>query len=406
MVEQKEAWGGDPFRYPAKPLETSDFAPGLPPVPEYNLLLDWMRAIGGRAVSLDFWARGNYARRLIHNKLNARRTLLVPVQYVDEIRWAYRRLALLDVPVEFLWQGSISKPQRVVHLHPADPESLWDAGWGYVAATGGEVRMRRRKWGTICGYARLIPEVVADWIVEEAPGAFSRGEVFVTPDELVGLSQADQGMVAGFEGLLEALAVHTGRSEEVLMELQLPALDGMAPAEFERFLLDSGVELERLRVAFRRLVDASPNADLEALVEEVNYEVAELTLADRFHRFRSRVTRLGGVVGACAAAIGAAAGSAGGPVGTITAAAAGGAAAAGLCEAIRQAAERGLDLHRSPFYVLWELGRKKSLRLKRTRVGKHHKQRRSRAPASIDDGYFHWLAPPSAGVGFLFVKEK
>ena len=295
----------DPFSYPADPFDVSAFPDGRPPAPDYRRLLSWMHSVGGRSASLDFWARGNYARRLIHNKVNGVRPLLVPVQFIDEVRWAYRRLALLGVPMEFLWQGSVSRPVRVVHLHPAEPESTWDAGWGYVAATGGEVRMRGTRWGTVCGYARLLPEVVGDWLAEEAQEAFANGRVFITPEELVGVS-SDESVRAAFEGFLGSLPIRSSQQEELLLSLDLPALEGLAPAEFDRLLADSEVELERLRVAFRRLVDGAPQADLETLVAEINYEVSELTLADRYHRFRAGVTKLGGVVGVSAAAIGSA----------------------------------------------------------------------------------------------------
>ena len=37
------------------------------PAPTYRFVLDWMQRVPGRAISFDYWARGNYLRRVIHN---------------------------------------------------------------------------------------------------------------------------------------------------------------------------------------------------------------------------------------------------------------------------------------------------------------------------------------------------
>ncbi len=407
-IDGKDPRSAELYAYPATPFDLSSYPSGKPPAPKYDLLLDWMKSARGRSASLDFWARGNYARRLIHNNLNAVRPLQVSVQFVDEMRWTYRRLALLGVPIEFLWRGALSRPVRVSHLHPGEPDSLWDAGWGYLAITN-EIKMRGRLWSEIFGYARLLPEVVGDWIVEEGPLAFSRGDVFVAPEELIGLSSAADDVRTGFENLVGALPLRDSamlsQTEEKLLSLDLPVLDGMAPAEFDSMMADSPVELERLRVAFRRLAEASPHDRLEEFVSELNYEVSELALSDRARRFRATVTGLGGIVGTTAAALGSAAGATG-AVGTALVAAAGGVAAAGLCECLRQASDSGLELRRNPLYLLWDLGRRKPFRRRRMPLRRHKLQRRKTAPDSLEDGHFHWLSPPSCGVGFLFVKSS
>jgi hypothetical protein len=84
--------------------------------PSYEGVMDWMRSSGGRSVIFDFWARGNYTRRLIFQRNKGIQPLLVKVSYVDEMRWAYRRLALLGLPVEFIYSGDIPETSKVVHV--------------------------------------------------------------------------------------------------------------------------------------------------------------------------------------------------------------------------------------------------------------------------------------------------
>jgi hypothetical protein len=392
----------DPFAYRAAPLENSDTAIA----PRYDDALDWMRDLAGRAASLDFWARGNYARRLIANTRHGVTPLLIPVQALAEIRWAYNRLALLGLPVEFLWQGDLSRPQKIVHLHPGAPEDHWDAGWGYIA-TLASCTLRRRTWCPVIGFARLMPEEVANWIVDEVPEAFQRGDVFVTPAELVGVSSQLKESAEAFKMLTSAVPFRSDAAAEVLLSIELPVLDCLRPRQVAKLLADHAIETERLRVAFRKLVGSTGGADLDECVKELNYETSELTLADRYHGFRSNVSRLGGVVATSAAAIGAVVGAASGNLVTALLASAGGVATAGLCECLRERAEHGLELRRNPLFLLWQLGAQKGTRFRRTEPARHRfQQRKVAAIGEGQDGYFHWLAPPTAGIQFAFVREK
>jgi hypothetical protein len=257
------------------------------------------------------------------------------------------------------------------------------------------------------GYARLLPEEVAVWLLNEASEAFSRGDTFVTPAELVGVANEVPESAAAFEALSGAIGVRSDRSSDSLLQLELPGLDKLSPDKFNKLVGESDIELTRLRTAFGRLVDASRSSDLAGLVAELNYETSELTLADKYQSFRARVTRLGGVIATTAAAIGASVGATSADLATTLAASAGGVAAAGLCECLRLRAEHGLEQRRNPFYLLWSLGSHGGQRVHAAPPPKHRAQQRSAAPIERkEDGYFHWLAPPTCGVQFLFVKRQ
>jgi hypothetical protein len=365
-----------------------------------------MKRLRGRAVSLDFWARGNYARRLIANKRAGVAPLLVPVESLDELRWAHRRLSLLGFPVEFLWQGSLTPPLKVFHLHPGGDGEVWDAGWGYVATLAPRKGRRRDVWHPIVGYARLMPEAVATWLVDEATQDFEAGRVFVTPAELVGVLPDQPDLMGTFETLLGGARVHPGSPAHAVLNVELPVLDRLSPNAFSRLLKEQEVELSRLRTAFRKLVESRGSEAIDSIVEELNYETSELALADKYHSFRTKVTRLGGVVTTTAAAVGATVGAASGSLASAVVAASVSAAASGLCECIRLGADHKLEMRRNPLFLLWQLGSEKGSRVQKARPFGHALQSRSAAPISLDeDGYFHWLAPPTAGVGFLGVRK-
>ncbi|MHB1095631.1 MAG: hypothetical protein ACYC3F_05620 [Gemmatimonadaceae bacterium] len=397
--------GKSPYRYPATPFAST---PGTPNVqPDYPRLLEWMQSIGGRAASLDFWARGNYARRLASLRAEGKTPVLVRARTIGEMRWAYRRLALLGTPVEFLWDGRLTPPLKVLHLHPGNDDDRWDAGWGYITTLARVAKTRRGHWCPVLGYARLMPEAVPNWIVNEVAPAFAAGDVFVTPSALVGTPPGDPHLNDAFEAVLGGLPVRSDEPASAMLQLDLPLLDRLSPRDFQSLLADNGVELDRLRFAWRRLVSGVASSSADDIISELNYEVSELALADRYSSFRARVTRLGGVVAVTSAAVGAAATATAGDVLQAVGVAAAGAAAAGLCEVLRGRSERELEVRRNPLFLLWRLGSEDGSKIF-TKVPKLLPvQNRTDAPIRLgEDGYFHWLAPPEAGVSFLFVKKS
>jgi len=105
--------------------------------PRYQTLTSWWDAWPeARPAHLDFWARGNYTRRLLYRARAARSSLLVRVAFLDELESAVKRLALLDNEVDFVWCGRTSGEQLVILPQDVDYED--SGGWGYAACSGGE----------------------------------------------------------------------------------------------------------------------------------------------------------------------------------------------------------------------------------------------------------------------------
>ena len=94
--------------------------------PSYRAVLKWMQTGDLPNISYDCWSRGNYTRRLLWQRLNRIAPLNVAVTSVEDIRWAYPRLALLGVPIDFVYTGPLHASGRVLHLYPWN--MTYDAG--------------------------------------------------------------------------------------------------------------------------------------------------------------------------------------------------------------------------------------------------------------------------------------
>lgn len=146
--------------------------------PSYEFCLDWMQGTSGPHASYDMWARGNFTRRLLHHRTARVHPLVVQVANVAEMRWAYRRLALLRCPIDFIYTGPLQPVGRILHLFPWD--STHDCGWGYVAALD-PVVVKGRKWFTVLGnrasHARRSPSVDCE---RDPASLLERGRLCVT----------------------------------------------------------------------------------------------------------------------------------------------------------------------------------------------------------------------------------
>lgn len=291
----------DDHRYPSDQLNlTQDVSE-----PSYEAILGWMRSAESKAVAFDIWARGNYTRRLLRSRVSEKTPIIVPFRYVDEMRWAYRRLALMGLPVEFIYTGGVTDPQHILTLHPGG-KYLIDAGWGYIAGLGSVIRKRGREWFPVIGYSRLMPETVYDWLIEETPGAFVRGDVFVAPAELVGIDPEDfepssELLTDLQDGLLISASL---KATEILMSLELPYIDRVSPSAFETLLREHEEDLVRFRYAIRKLVKGG-EPSLDSIIEEIQAEIAEMSYSDKHQTFRATVAKFGGAFTTFAASVGA-----------------------------------------------------------------------------------------------------
>lgn len=365
-----------------------------------------MKHAPGRAVSFDIWARGNYTRRLIHNTSTQRHPLIIPCRSVEEMRWAFRRLSLLGMPVDLVYTGGVSAPKNVLHLYPA--EGLIGPGWGYIGALGSIARIRGRKWFPVIGVARLMPERILDWLYNEASEEFSRGDVFVAPAELIGIDPSDAQ--PGLQTLAEvALGERVDPDDQAIVHLanlEIPYIDKMRPAAFRRFLRDHEEEFTRFRSVFKKL-SAEAGTDLRAVVEELRVEVADLSLSERYASLRRTISRFGGALATCGAAVAAAVAASPETALPIAASAGAAGATATLFDLWKQRAEYHEAQHRSPYYILWKLGVDRPSRVQRTPVAAELRRLHRLENATEKNlGDFHWLCPPTPGLRLAVVPVK
>lgn len=375
--------------------------------PSYENVMEWMRGCGGRHVAFDFWARGNYTRRLIYQRSRGIEPLLVPVSYVDEMRWAHRRLALLGVPVEFVYCGEVSESGKILHADYVSDDFLWDAGWGYIATIS---KMKGRYVAWLIGHADLMPESLLDWLVDEASEDFVEGKVFVSPAELVGIDPRflDEGL-SRLAGITRGAPMTSDYEvTKAALELNMPYLDNMSPHAFRKFLGDYEGELVRFQRAFRNIVTAREKSEqqLKDYIEELKHEIAELTVAAKHEGTRKNILKLGGMLGTFTASFALAVQTQSSSVLSIAGAAGMGAAAVGLLDLWKQATEREQKMAANPYFILWKLGMSRPSEVKRTsKVSLVKPPNLSPEQFKLNAAH-HWLCPPTAGVYFAAVKKK
>lgn len=372
--------------------------------PSYEDVMGWMQCCEGRNVAFDFWARGNYTRRLIYHRNQGIEPLLVRVTYVDEIRWAYRRLALLGLPVDFVFCGDITEPTKLVHV--SRREAIWDSGWGYNAA---QWKDQGRYCAAIFGTARLLPETVVDWLVEEASDDFLDGRVLVAPAELIGISK--QRMPEGLSKLASITkgAPLTSNYEiaRAAMELDIPFLDNMNSLRFKTFVRDYEGELMQFRRAFRNLVTVKAKSEdrLKECVEELKYEIAELTKAAKYQGARNSISKLGGILATFTASFALAVNAQPNSMYRLLGGAGIAAATKALLDLYTQAIEREKNLADNPYFILWKLGVSRPSEVKAPSTVEVIKAPKLSPEQFGLDFAYHWLCPPTNGVWFGGVRK-
>ena len=381
------------------PITDDSGAMNLPEViapPSYTTLLSWWEAWPeAKPAHLDFWARGNYTRRLLSRHSTGRTACIVRAQYIDEMEWALKRLALLDIDVDFGWCGEVSEPGIVIVPQAADYGD--SGGWGYNACAGDIDRRGGKEWCPSVGWARLLPDTVTDWLSGEASEFFRSGKVMVAPIGHIGLSKNPgaeseerlQRMSESITLMRESAKIRT------VLSLELPCIEGMSLRDMHAFCEDHRDSLMIFQGALRRLLRNTPPDSEDALVRElaaeINEGVAVLRLSDKAQSARKDLTALGASVGTFLMTLGIKLGVVPGAV------AAGSAGAAiGVISQISQILESRGQMRKSPFYAVWALQRGKGPK-------NQFRQRPSYGETSAfpagrgKDQRFHWLTPPTAG---------
>ncbi|HKH43903.1 MAG TPA: hypothetical protein VKM72_04490 [Thermoanaerobaculia bacterium] len=379
--------------------------------PSYTACLGWMKELSeSRSVALDFWARGNFVRRLLFNRARNVQPLLIPATHVNQMRWAYRRLALAGIPVDFVYTGQLSPPRWIDHWHPLDIPI--DSGWGYIAFAGTVVESKsERQWWPILGFASLMPDSIAQWLVEEAGQAFSDGRLFVAPAELVGLSPLP--LSPGLDALAEVAAGSVGADLSdpavAILDLEIPWIDGMAPADFDALLVDYRDELVEFQAAFKELMSGyySSLDQADAARLRLQNAVAELLRSAQHAHLRALIAKCKGSLTTYSFAMGvlATAGAISSRDPFAGAAVLGGAAKA-LRDLWQQARAEAQSPPRNPLRFLLRLGVERARFRTRPRGS-----RISGVPATAlrkpeELAPCHWLCPPTGGLRFAMLKEE
>ncbi len=381
--------------------------------PSYSACLGWMQELTeDRAITLDFWARGNFVRRMLHHRNIGVEALLVQASHPDQMRWAFRRLALLGLPVDFVYTGPISKPRWVQHWHPLDIPI--DSGWGYIVFAGTIVKSHSdRRWWPVLGFSSLMPPGVPDWIAEEVPNSFLAGKVFVAPAELIGINP--RCPMPEVEALAEVTrGVPASQSTDAavaILDVELPWIDGMSPGDFEALLADHQDELSEFQAAFRILMsgyDVSPDA-MHSACQRFRSAVDELHRSRKLAQFRAVVEKCKGSLSSFPIAMGvlAAAGAvfARDPFAGAAVMGAAGKALRDLWAEARAAAHAAHASPRSPLRLLFRLGVDKA-RFQSPKQKARMTSVQLKQPGEITPS--HWLCPPS-GAGLRVAvahKEK
>lgn len=373
--------------------------------PSYSAVLEWMKGTKGRRVTFDFWARGNYMRRLLLNRARNVEPVLVRVDDPRQMAWAYKRLALLGIPVEFIYAGKCKKA-KVFHLCPWD--ITIDAGWGYISALGSKTRIADRDYFPIIGNAKLMPEEILDWVVEEAADEFLAGQVFVSPAELIGIDpKATPVGLAQHSELSGGTPVTEAHTAQAIMELSIPFIDKLRLADYRKLLRDHADHLQPFRKTFADYV-ATRGQSEEKAKESLRHlcaEVQELTKSDTHVRFRDVVGALGGILGLTSAIVGAASGEMTAVMAASGAVMSSAKSAFAVHEQLRQKSrETEKKVRASPHALFWKLGMTRPEAFapaRQIQLGAAPRQTTSEFNANAA---YHWLCPPSPGLQHLAVK--
>ena len=378
--------------------------------PSYENVLKWMQAQpSGRQGCFDFWARGNYIRRLLFHRSKGIAPVQVCVWDVGQIRWAYRRLALLGLPIEFVYCGDECASGKTLGITRVAPDFMFDAGWGYIGTIWKDAS--ENSWLMVIGRACLLPATVVDWIVDEAPEDFLGGKVFVAPAEVIGV---------GRDNLLPSLSawsdVNCGtavvpddlRTAAERMPLEIPFFDAIPPGQLRTFLREHEGELRAFRASFQKLVTGRQSlgsaTKAKDLVEEVQFQVVELTRSSKFAKVRNGIAALGGTIGTVSAGVAIATK----PEDAVRRAALACAGAAGLplLNMWKQLVDTQERMAENPYFIHWRLGITQPREVKRINLAPFTEAPKLPFTDLTEvHGADHWRCPPTPGFRVL-VREK
>ncbi len=367
--------------------------------PNYSTLLEWWDAWPeAKPAHLDFWARGNFSRRLLSRRNSQRAACIVRVEYLDEIEAALKRLALLDLELDFAWYGEVSQPQLVIVPQDIDYEGT--GGWGYTACAGDEIADRRggKEWCPSIGWASLLPDSVTDWLSTDAKEFVRSGNLILAPVKHIGLLKQPGGVTEEqLQKISSSMSLMGERARiRALFNIELPFLDGMSVRDIKKFCDDYKDSLVLFQSALHKLIQKSPQESEDTLAKElvaqIKEGVAEIRLSDRTASARKMLANLGVAISSILVTVGLKLGVNPG----VAAVGVTGAAIATIAQYSQILESRG-QMRKNPFYAVWALQKGKG---PKNRFSQQQTFGASLPPQQAkrrDIPPYHWLSPPTPG---------
>ncbi|MCX6156243.1 MAG: hypothetical protein NT007_18995 [Candidatus Kapabacteria bacterium] len=368
--------------------------------PSYSVIGNWLlENKETRSIAYDFWARGNYTRRLIHNRNSTIKPLIIPFSYLDELKFSYRRLSLLGYPAEYVYIGPHLKFNSGITVVPKDLHV--DAGWGYVGAIAKSEKDPTGYEYCFCGEGLYLPNEIFDWLISEAYQDFINGNLFISNGELIGITKKHiQESISAFSDVTCGTTVMKDiKQTQLLLELDIPFIDNMSSKQFLAFRQEYESDLLLFRRAFKKLFECDSNEYLP--FDELKYELAEIQKSSKYNNFRNSIKKLGGILTTFTVSA-----ALFNPISdktliNVIAAAGVGAATKTLLDIWTQSTNSNQNIKKSPFSLLWDIGLKHPSNLiKKNKVYSGQLKNSVFKEIKSFEGV-HWLCPPTVGMKII-----
>lgn len=366
--------------------------------PDYSTLIDWWEYWPeARTELLDFWARGNFTRRLLSRNKNNRSACIVRANYIDEIEYTLKRLALLDLEVDIAWNGTTVEPGLTIV--PQDGGYQDSGGWGYMTAAGSKFNDKRgdKEWYPAMGKSKLLPKTLIDWLAKNATQFIKSGKLIVAPADCIGIHQ-DIGYTSEehFQQMSNSASIlNTKTKLETLFTIELPYLEGMSLSDTYKFCEDNKDSLELFQNGLSELLKTSVTDDktrIKELKSKIEQGVNELSKSDKTKKQRQILTNIGAGITTFFITFGMKLGF------DLTVASGGIFGAYKTLEQWFESLNKERKIRKNPYYILWRLkkGKKKeALDNQKTFSELHFDSPKEMEGDKIP--FYHWLAPPTPG---------
>jgi hypothetical protein len=373
--------------------------------PSYSTLVDWWKAWPqAKPELLDFWARGNFTRRLISRNTSHKSACIIGVDSLYETEDALKRLALLDLDLDFAWHGEVSKP--VMTFVPQAMDYGDSGGWGYITCVGDEIinRKSKKEWCPAIGWASLLPDNIVDWMASDAKEFLNSGRIIVAPAKHIGLVKNPYDKnEKKLQELSNSISITRENAKiKSIFNIELPYLDNMPIQDIYKFTIDYKDSLCLFQNALNDLIREAPeNIEdnlAKDLVSQINQGVAELRLSSKTHGARKLLSNIGASISILP--LGIVIGlqlSQNNLLNPITAATTLSATAVQMINLYSQILKSRGQMRKNPFYAIWALQKRKG---PKNKFSQRNNNIVTNSQKSLWKGpipQYHWMSPPTAG---------